>query len=243
MSAQDKFDVVGTATSAIEYKLGTLPERLKAFKADYKAGKPPFNAPPHIHPIMERATEELIASGLVRNSVKEGNLAPNFQLQDQDGNQVSSIELLSQGPLIVSFYRGAWCPYCNIEIQAMNEFLPTIHSLGAKLVAISPMTPANGRRAVRKHELNFPVLSDPGNEVAAQYGLKFELPNYLIDLYKSLRNELPAVNGDPSWTLPMPARFVVGQDGYILYSEVNPDYTHRPDPSEMLPILKKLAGS
>jgi peroxiredoxin len=112
-------------------------------------------------------------------------------------------------------------------------------ALGASVVAISPQTAVNSRKSVRTNELGFPVLSDVKNDTAAAFGLRFTLPDYLIELYKKLKNELPAFNGDPSWTLPMPARYVIGQDGVVLYSEVSPDYTHRPDPSEMLPILEK----
>ena len=92
---------------------------------------------------------------------------------------------------------------------------------------------------MRTNELGFPVLSDVRNDTAAAFGLRFNLPDYLVELYKNLKNDLPAFNGDASWTLPMPVRYVIGQDGVVLYAEVNPDYTHRPDPSEMLPILEK----
>lgn len=152
---------------------------------------------------------------------------------------MSSAARLAQGPLIVSFYRGVWCPYCNIELQALNEALPRFQALGANVVAISPQTAVNSRKSVRTNALGFPVLSDVGNDVAAAFGLRFALPDYLVDLYKTLKNDLPAFNGDPSWTLPMPARYVIGQDGTVLYSEINPDYTRRPDPSEILPVLER----
>ncbi len=96
----------------------------------------------------------------------------------------------------------------------------------------------NSRKSLRANRLDFPILSDPGNETAAAFGLRFVLPDYLIELYKSLKNDLPAFNGDTSWTLPMPGRFVIGQDGIIRYAEVNPDYTRRPDPSDMIPALR-----
>lgn len=215
-----------------------LQDKLDAFKADFKAGKPPYHAPPEIHPIMARATAELIASGQASRAVKAGERAPAFALLDQEGNTVSSAARLAQGPLIVSFYRGVWCPYCNIELQALNEALPRFQALGANVVAISPQTAVNSRKSVRTNALGFPVLSDVGNDVAAAFGLRFALPDYLVDLYKTLKNDLPAFNGDPSWTLPMPARYVIGQDGTVLYSEINPDYTRRPDPSEILPVLE-----
>jgi len=221
----------------------SLQDKLDALKADFRSGKPPFSAPPEIHPIMERATAELVASGQASRAVKAGDRAPQFRLTDQDGNVVSSAELLTKGPLVVSFYRGVWCPYCNIELQALNEVLPEIQAFGANLVAISPQVAANSRKSVRQNQLNFPVLNDNKNETAAAFGLRFTLPDFLIDLYKKLKNDLPAFNGDPGWTLPMPARYVIGQDSVVMYSEVNPDYTHRPDPSEMLPVLQKAAQS
>jgi peroxiredoxin len=143
----------------------------------------------------------------------------------------------------VTFYRGVWCPYCNIELQAINEVLPEIQAYGANVVAISPQTPVNSRKSVRTNELGFPVLSDVNGQTGADFGLRFVLPDYLVDLYKNLKNDLPAFNNDPSWTLPMPARYVIGQDGIVLYSEVNPDYTRRPDPSDMFPVLEKATAN
>ncbi|WP_175875972.1 peroxiredoxin-like family protein [Burkholderia sp. BCC0097] len=221
----------------------SLQDKLDAFRVDFKAGKPPFNAPPEIHPVMERATAELIASGQAGRAIKAGDRAPSFKLKDQDGNDVSSAALLVKGPLVVTFYRGVWCPYCNIELQAINEVLPEIRAYGANVVAISPQTPVNSRKSVRTHELGFPVLSDVNGQTGADFGLRFALPDYLVELYKNLKNDLPAFNNDPSWTLPMPARYVIGQNGIVLYSEVNPDYTRRPDPSDMFPVLDKAIAS
>ncbi|WP_144138243.1 peroxiredoxin-like family protein [Paraburkholderia sp. BCC1884] len=217
----------------------SLQDKLDAFRADFKAGKPPYKAPPEIHPVMERATAELIASGQASRAIQAGDRAPHFNLKDQDGNEVSSETLLKQGPLVITFYRGVWCPYCNIELQAINEALPEIQRYGANVVAISPQTQVNSRKSVRDNELGFPVLSDVDGQTGAAFGLRFALPDYLVELYKNLKNDLPGFNNDPSWTLPMPARYVVGQDGIVLYSEVNPDYTRRPDPSDMFPVLKK----
>lgn len=218
----------------------SLQDKLDAFKADFKAGKPPYNAPADIHPIMERATAELIATGQASRAVKAGDRAPDFSLKDQEDNEVSLAGLLKKGPLVVTFYRGVWCPYCNLELKALNEALPELQRYGANVVAISPQLQVNSRKAVRVNELRFPVLSDTHNETANAFGLRFAMPDYLVELYKKLKNDLPAINGDPGWTLPMPARYVIGTDGIVAYSEVNPDYTRRPDPSEMLPILKKL---
>ena len=215
-----------------------LPEKLAEFRRNFEAGRPPFNAPAHIHEPMHRATAELIASGAADKALKVGDKAPAFTLKDADGVDVSSTDLLARGPLVVTFYRGVWCPYCNMDLQAIEAALPGLKALGAQLVAISPQTAPNSRRSQRENKLSFPILADPGNAIADAFRLRFELPDYLKDLYKSaFKNDLKVVNGDPSWTLPMPARYVIGQDGIILYAEVNPDYTIRPDPEDLLPVL------
>jgi peroxiredoxin len=216
-----------------------LQDRLDAFKAEFKSGKPPFIAPAHIHPIMARATEALIASGAAGRALKAGDRAPEFTLDAPDGTPVSSADLLAGGPLVVSFYRGVWCPYCNMELQALQAILPEFQAAGAGLVAISPQTRANSRKSMRDNGLGFPILSDTHNDIAAAFGLRFALPDYLVDLYKSLGNQLPSFNGDDSWTLPMPGRFVIGSDGIIAYAEVNPDYTRRPEPGDMLPSIRR----
>jgi peroxiredoxin len=221
----------------------SLQNRLDAFKADFEAGKPPYSVPHLVIETMHRATDELIATGAAQKAMKAGDHAPSFTLGDPDGKPVSSIELLRRGPLVVTFYRGVWCPYCNMELQALQAVLPEIHAAGASLVAISPQLAANSRKSMRQNGLTFPILSDTRNDVAAAFGLRFALQDYLVELYKSLKNDLPAFNGDPSWTLPMPARYVVAPDGTIVYAEVNPDYTHRPDPSEMVPAIRQLAAS
>jgi peroxiredoxin len=220
----------------------SLQDRLDAFKTDFEAGKPPYNVPPSVIATMHRATAELVASGQAARALKAGDVAPSFSLDDPDGHKVSSAELLSRGPLVLTFYRGVWCPYCNMELAAIQEALPEIAARGASVAAISPQTQPNSRKSTRQNGLTFPILSDAMGKVSDVFGLRFAMPDYLVDLYKSLKNDLPAFNGDPSWTLPMPARYVVGTNGVIAYAEVNPDYTQRPDPSELLPILDRLAA-
>jgi peroxiredoxin len=189
---------------------------------------------------MHRATAELIAGGQAGRARKAGDPAPEFTLSDPEGKPVSSRDLLAKGPLVISFYRGVWCPYCNLELQALEAAAPAIAARGASLVAISPQTPPNSRKSQRDNKLSFPILSDVKSEVANAFGIRFALPDYLVELYKSFKNDLPSFNNDPAWVLPMPARYVIGQDGIIAYAEVNPDYTHRPDPSELLPVLDRL---
>jgi peroxiredoxin len=216
----------------------SLQATIDAFQADLKAGKLPIKLSPEVFATMARATAELVASGLADRALKVGDTAPAFTLNDPEGVAVSSARLLTEGPLIVSFYRGVWCPYCNMELQALEAALPALRAAGAHLVAISPQTAANSRKSLRENRLSFPVLCDPRNALAAKFGVRHALPDYLADLYKKqFANDLAVVNEDDSWTLPMPARFVIGQDGVILYAEVNPDYTRRPEPEELLPVL------
>ena len=220
----------------------SLQAKLDAFKADFEAGKPPYSVPRSVIETMHRATAELIESGAARRAKKAGDVAPSFSLKDPEGNVISSADLLKRGPLVLSFYRGVWCPYCNMELQALEAAKPEFDRYRASLVAISPQTAPNSHKSVRQNKLSFPILSDVKGKVGAAFGLRFNLPDHLVELYKQLRNDLPTFNDDPSWTLPMPARYVIGQDGLILYSEVNPDYTRRPEPEDMIPVLQRAAA-
>jgi len=220
-----------------------LQDRLDAFKADFESGRFLLKPTKEALDAMHRATAELIESAQAQRARKAGDPAPEFTLRDPDDKPVSSRELLARGSLVVSFYRGVWCPYCNLELQALQDALPEIAARGASLVAISPQTAPNSRKSQRDNKLGFPILSDTKSEVANAFGIRFALPDYLVELYKSFKNDLPAFNDDPSWVLPMPARYVIGTDSVIAYSEVNPDYTQRPDPSELLPVLDRLRAS
>ncbi|WP_024520265.1 peroxiredoxin-like family protein [Bradyrhizobium sp. Tv2a-2] len=217
----------------------SLQAKLDAFKADFEAGRPPYSVPRSVIETMHRATAELIASGAARQAKKAGDLAPSFSLKDPEGNVINSADLLRRGPLVLSFYRGVWCPYCNMELRSLEATKPEFDRYGASLVAISPQTAPNSRKSVRQNKLSFPILSDVKGKVGEAFGLRFNLPNYLVELYSQLKNDLPTFNDDPSWSLPMPARYVIGQDGVILYSEVNPDYTRRPEPEDMIPVLQR----
>jgi peroxiredoxin len=196
--------------------------------------------PPDITEKMHRSTAELVASGQAARARKAGERAPDFSLTDSEGQVVNLADLLRQGPLALSFYRGVWCPYCNEDLKALEAWAGEIRARGAGLAAVSPQTQANSRKAQRDHGLSFPILSDPGGALAEAFGLRFALPAYLREVYLGLGVDLTNLNGEPSWTLPMPARYVIGQDGVIAYAEVNPDYTRRPDPSELIPVLDRL---
>jgi peroxiredoxin len=218
----------------------TLQDKLDAMRDDFETGR--FSLVPTRAQLdtMQRATQSLIDNGQADKALEAGDIAPEFALRSADGRLISSRALLSQGPLVASFYRGVWCPYCNLDLQALEEARPEIEARGASLVAVSPQTEANSRKSLRDNKLDFPILSDPGAAVAEKFGLRFALPGDLIEVCKQFGADLAEVNDDPSWVLPMPARYVIGIDGVIAYAEVNPDYTRRPDPSQLLPILDRL---
>lgn len=221
----------------------TLQEKLDAFKARFQSGQPPFdNLPAETHAVMRRTTEALVASGAARAAVTSGT-APDFDLEEAGGGRVRLAELLRTGPLVLSFYRGIWCPYCNLDLEELERHAGAIRAAGATLLAISPQSPANSRKLVADRGLSYPVATDPGNETAARYGLRHRLPDDLIDLYQLLGVRLPAFNQDPSWTLPMPARYVIDRDGQIRYAEVSPDYTVRADTGEVLHTLERLRAA
>jgi peroxiredoxin len=217
----------------------SLQDQLDAFKADLEGRE----AAPAAVAVMHRATAALAASGQAGRAMQAGARAPDFALPDATGHKVRTTDLLARGPLVITFYRGVWCPYCNMDLQAIDAIAPEIRALGASIVAISPQMASNSRKSQRENQLSFPILTDHRGEIAHAFGLRFRLADDLIALYKSLGSDLAVTNGEPSWTLPMPARYLIGRDGLIAYAEINPDYTCRPDPSELLPILTHLNRS
>ena len=217
-----------------------LQDSLDTLKAAFESGKFPLIPTAAEIQAMSRATAELIASGQAQRAIKAGDRAPEFTLNDPDDKPISSHDLLAKGPLVISFYRGVWCPYCNLELQALEAELPEITARGASLVAISPQSAPNSRKSQRDNKLSFPILGDEQGKVANAFGIRFALPDYLIEIYKRFGNDLPRINNDPAWVLPMPARFIIAPDGTVAYSEINPDYARRPDPSELIPVLERL---
>ncbi len=186
-----------------------------------------------------RAVEELRASGIENRVPKPDATAPEFQLPDQDGKPVSSHELLQRGRLVVTFYRGRWCPFCVAQLEAMNEAVAQIREAGAELVAISPQTVHQSFLMRDQHRLQFALLSDAGNHVARQFGLVYRVPDYQQQIYARSFTNLPFINGDSSWELPLPATFVLERDRRILWASADPDYTIRPEPAEILAQLKR----
>jgi len=184
-----------------------------------------------------RAVAELMQERLAANILAVGSKIPEFRLQDHDGKSVSSSDLLAKGRLVLCFIRGRWCPFCVGQMEAMNLILPEIEQAGATLVAISPQTVQQSFFMRDQHRLRFPLLSDSGNQVARQFGLTYRVPDEQRDVYRRAFVNLPFVNGDESWELPIPATYIVDRDGSVLFASANEDYTVRPEPAEILRVL------
>ena len=195
---------------------------------------------PDIQAIHERAILEIRDSGIAGRALRSGDKAPYFELADQNGTLVRAVDLTQKGKLVVCFFRGRWCPFCVGQLEAMNVIYPQLQRLGALLVGNSPQTVHQSYLMADQHRLHFPLLSDAGNKVARQFGLIYRVPAYQQEIYQRAFVNLPFANGDNSWELPIPAVYVVDQDSTILYAAANPDYTERPEPSEILQIV---AGS
>ena len=218
----------------------SLEQQLDGLTAELAAGG---KIPP---PLLARLMADIraqIASGASRRALKAGDTAPVFRLKNQDGTWVRSNILIARGPLVISFYRGRWCSYCNLELQALEKARAEIESRKASLVVISMQNEAYSRKAVTDNKLGFASLIDHDGAVAERFGLRYNLSDQLIELHKSLGLELGLINGEAGWSLLMPARYVIGRDGIVAYAEINTDYTHRAEPRDLLPILDQLARS
>src|SRR5271170_3793114 len=179
----------------------------------------------------------------VNDALKGGQSAPEFTLPDAFGKEVSLMTLLANGPVVISFYRGEWCPFCNIELHGLQEALPKMEELGATLIAISPEKPDHGIIATEKNKLTFPVLSDFGNKVARQFGIVFQIGQELKDFSKNVfKNDIAVRNGDDSYELPVPATFVIDATGVIRFAHVDVDYmTGRAEPEMVVAALESIA--
>jgi peroxiredoxin len=169
---------------------------------------------------------------------------PSFTLPDAiNGKPIRSADLLSIGPLIVNFFRGRWCPYCMTELEAWQQAYPAVREKGALLVAISPQLPRHNDFTVQQHRLTFPVLSDAGADLAAQFGITYQVPEPLQQHYRSILVNIPFINGssgahgETTWRLPLPATFVIASSGEILFAEAYADHRVRPDPADVLAVL------
>lgn len=182
----------------------------------------------------------LAASGQPGRAARTGSSFPSVVLPDQLGRPVDIADLAAEGPVVVTFYRGGWCPYCSLELRAWQKAMPELVRLGARLVAVSPETPDNALDTAEKNDLAFTVLSDSGGRLADALGIRFALSPEIKALYQKFGHDLPSHNGDGAWSLPMPATFVLARGGQIVLAEVDPDYRRRMEPATALAALGAL---
>ncbi|MEU5312280.1 peroxiredoxin-like family protein [Streptomyces sp. NPDC021562] len=197
--------------------------------------------PAEIREIMQRAGQELADSGQADRALTVGAQAPRFSLPSATGHTLTLDGLLADGPVILTFYRGAWCPYCNIALRALQRHHEAITTRGARLVAVSPQIPDESLTLSEKHDLAFDVLSDIGSDTAKQYGLAFDLPDDLATVYDKLGFDLQRVNHGHPRTLPLPATYVIDRDGVIRWAFVDADYTTRAEPADILAALDAMS--
>jgi peroxiredoxin len=198
------------------------------------------NVPAEIMQTMMEEMKKLVESGTAEAAIKPGDPFPGFTLPDADQQSKSLSDYLSNGPVVISFYRGAWCPYCNLELNALQQRLAEIEAAGASLVAISPQTPDHSDDQRGKSRLDFDILSDIGQVLGRQCGLVFTLPEALRAIYQAWGVDLPEYNGDDSFELPIPATYILDRNGIIRYAFVNMDYTQRLEPDIIIEQLGTL---
>ena len=192
--------------------------------------------------ISERAVEELFATDIEDRILPVGATAPDFALKDSNGKTLRAADLLKLGPLVIKFFRGRWCPYCMTELETWRDLYEELRERGAVFVAVGPQIERQSDFMIGQHGLRFPVLCDAGNKVAEQFGLVYTLPETMCDYYRSILVNIPFVNGDQSWRLPLPATYVIGQDRKILFAEAHADFRVRPEPEEVLTAVVAALG-
>lgn len=194
--------------------------------------------PPEAKAVMEKAVSDLRASHIVEHAKKAGDVAPEFSLKGADGKSIALKKLLKKGPVVLVFYRGGWCPYCNLQLRDLQKHLSEIRARGAQLVAVSPQTPDASLSTSEKAGLTFTVLSDVGNKVARTFGIVYPIPDDLKAIYTGFGLDLNKSNGDGPWELPLAATYVIQPDGKISYAFIDADYRKRPDTEDVIAALK-----
>ena len=198
--------------------------------------------PAETQAIHARAVAELKRQRLASNILPVGARVPDFHLPDHDGGTISSSDLLAKGRVVLCFIRGRWCPFCVAQMEAMNLILPEIEQAGTTLIAISPQTVQQSFFMRDQHKLRFPLLSDVANSVARQFGLTYRVPDDQRVIYQCAFVNLPFVNGDDSWELPIPTTYIIERDGTVLYASANEDYTERPEPQDIVRFLSGISS-
>ncbi|MBB1402182.1 peroxiredoxin-like family protein [Pseudoalteromonas sp. SG45-1] len=194
--------------------------------------------PADVLALMNTTNEELIAQHIKDNALQIGQKVENFSLANHNGENIELADLLKKGPVIISFYRGGWCPYCNLELKALNDYLPQFKTQSAQLVAISPQLPDETLSTAQKNDLEFDVLCDVSNKVAEQFGLLFKLDERIQALYTQFGIDFEHYYGDKSFKLPLPATYVINQEGVITYAFLSEDYTLRAEPIDVMTALE-----
>ncbi|WP_240416428.1 peroxiredoxin-like family protein [Paenibacillus periandrae] len=197
------------------------------------------HTPLEIQTKMFRQIRELQESGIAYGR-QEGQKAKDFILKNALGEPVNLFDELSKGPVVLTFYRGGWCPFCNTQLKAYQKLLPEIEALGGQLIAVSPQSPDNTLSQQEKEELTFQVLSDTNGLVAAIYNILYDIPDYIQDIMKQMGMDLAVYNATNRWILPIPSTFMIDESGIIRSAHVNPDFMQRLDPENILHELRKL---
>jgi len=190
--------------------------------------------------MMHRETSDLLKKGIEKTALQTGDTVPRFQLENAHGAPVDIYDALKAGPVVLSFYRGSWCPYCNLTLRAYQAHLAEIHACGAQFVAVSPERREHSLANARKFGLAFEILSDAGNAAAKRFGLAYKMPAELVAVYLELGTDIPRFNGDDSWELPVPATYIIDAGGKIVFSSINAEYTQRIEPGRVIRALKQL---
>jgi len=199
---------------------------------------------PEIRDAYEALVRDLAAGGMADRSLRAGDPLPDFELPNVEGRLVAARELLRRGPLVLSFFRGGWCPYCTLELKALQKALPEIAAMGAGLAAVTPDTGSAFALAKRTNALSYEVLSDVDNGLGLSLGIIFRVPDRIRDLYLRLGIDLGARHGGGAhWFLPLPATYVVDQAGIIRHAELNPDFRQRMEPSSILTLLRGVVAN
>lgn len=173
-------------------------------------------------------------------ALKVGDTLPDFVLPNAEGRLVSSRDLLAQGPLVIAFFRGDWCPFCNLTLAALEDALPRIEATKARLVAMTPDANGLALRAKHRNSLRYDVLCDIDNGVAMQFGIVYRVPDEYRKFLEDYKCDLEARHGNDMWTLPMPSAFVIDRKGVIRYTFVNGNILERAEPDEIIKMLEKL---
>jgi len=216
-----------------------MDQELRTQIEELERSLPPL--PPDKAQLLEKAAQDLQRSGIADQVLKAGAQAPDFTLPNAVGKPVNLDKALSSGPVVVTFYRGIWCPYCSLQLKAYQKILPEIQRLGGSLIAISPQSPDQSQATLLKNFLQYEVLSDLGNQVARQFGLVYKVPAAVRDVYRSFGTDLPAFNADSSWELPIPGTFVIGNERRILLSYADSDPRNRLEPATIVEALEVVA--